>query len=117
MIEFNAYISIGEDFSPTINIIGRADVESLQDLSVQLSEKEIDQFIGSLVRESVEERTKMDVEDMDIEKEWSKYKRMLSGSCINPKLTKLFEDLGLITIETDMGGNYVKLTEKGINTN
>ena len=102
---------------PTLYMIGEISVEAIQDIKMTCGEDKVREILCSELLLALQSKDKMNLEDADIEKEWSKYKKLLLDPLFEPELVKIFKTIGLITIETDMGGTYVRLTQKGRETN
>ena len=106
-------------FSPHLTIIGKISLEAMQDmkLMIGMSEDDVKALIAQELFDAIDDRDKdMDLENIDIEKRWTEYKNQLCHPLFEPELVKIFEEMGLITTETDMGGNYISLTQKGRDT-
>lgn len=104
-----------DSFSPMLTITGKISLENIQDLMNIHGEESAKSIICEELFEAIDKRS-MNLEDIDVEKEWSEYKKSLLNPPCNLKLFDLFIKMGLITIETDMGGSYVRLTKKGEET-
>lgn len=110
---FNRY-----GFHPIIHIIGEISLEAMTDMNVQgVSNDDVKMAIIQQLFEAIDNRDKvMNLENVDIEKKWTDYKELLNEPLFEPELVKIFKEMGLITTETDMGGNYISLTQKGRDT-
>jgi hypothetical protein len=102
--------------SPIYNIIGKISMENMLDLRSSVGIAEANKFISAELFDAIESRGDMDLENIDVEEQWTEYKKLLNNPLIDRKLFEVFEKMGLVTTETDMGGNYVRLTEKGRET-